>query len=309
VTGFEALARGVRLLRDAGIPEPTGDARRLLAHALGIDPGRLTLILPEPLTEAAATAYDAFLARRAKREPVSHLTGTRLFWGREFLVTADVLDPRPETEILVASALEESFSRVLDLGTGSGCLLVTLLAENRGATGQGLDLSSQALEVARANAARHGVVDRAAFAISDWFAAADDAFDLLVSNPPYIAAAEMPALEPEVRDHEPRPAPVSSSSMGPPSPRPSPPSAKRRASPRPRSGSTSMGGLAPACSAPLETRTPADHMKKIGFSLALRAPACLVARSGRAADKGAKGRRPVPPSGASPSHRQPIPIS
>ncbi len=204
MTGSEALARGVRLLREAGVPEPAGDARRLLAHALGLDPGRLTLVLSEPLSQTVTAAYDDLLARRAKREPVSHLTGTRLFWGREFLVTADVLDPRPETEILVATALEEPFSRVLDLGTGSGCLLVTLLAESSEATGQGLDLSPQALEVARANAARHGVAHRAAFALSDWFAAADGPFDLLVSNPPYIAADEMPALEPEVRDHEPR---------------------------------------------------------------------------------------------------------
>lgn len=204
MTGSEALARGVRLLRDAGVPEPASDARRLLAHALGVDPGRLTLVLPDPMTRATSEAYGTFLARRAKREPVSHLVGARLFWGREFLVTADVLDPRPETEILVASALEEPFRRVLDLGTGSGCLLVTLLAENPGATGIGLDLSPKAIEVARANAARQGAADRAAFVLSDWFAAVDSRFDLVVSNPPYIASAEMPALEPEVRDHEPR---------------------------------------------------------------------------------------------------------
>lgn len=204
MTGAEALARGVRILRDAAIPEAAGDARRLLAHALRVEPGRLTLHLPEPMNSNAAATYDALLARRARREPVSHLTGTRLFWGRNFLVTADVLDPRPETEILVAAALEKPFSRVLDLGTGTGCLLVTLLAERPDATGLGFDLSPRALEVARANAARHGVGGRAAFARSDWFAAAEGRFDLIVANPPYIAAAEMPALEPEVRDWEPR---------------------------------------------------------------------------------------------------------
>jgi release factor glutamine methyltransferase len=129
VTGSEMLAQGVRLLREAGVPEAAGDARRLLAYALGVEVGRLTLALPEPTNSSVAEVYSALLARRSKREPVSHLTGLRSFWGRDFLVTNAVLDPRPETEILVAAAIEEPFGRVLDLGTGSGCILVTLLAE------------------------------------------------------------------------------------------------------------------------------------------------------------------------------------
>ena len=204
MTGSELLAQGIRLLREAGIPEPAGDARRLLAHALGIVPGRLTIVLPDPVKHEARVAYGALLIRRAKREPVSHLTGTRVFWGRDFLVSGAVLDPRPETEVLVAAALGGPFSRILDLGTGSGCILVTLLAERAGATGQGLDRSAVALEVAVANAARHGVADRAEFAQSDWFEQAYGCFDLIVSNPPYIALDEMPALDPEVRDWEPR---------------------------------------------------------------------------------------------------------
>ena len=204
MTGSEALVRGVRLLREAGVPEAAGDARRLLAHALGVAPGRLTVVLPDALMPVATEAYEGLLKRRAKREPVSHLVGTRSFWGRDFVVTQAVLDPRPETELLVAVALEEPFSRVLDLGTGSGCLLTTLLAERSDATGQGLDLSPAAIEVARANALRHGVTDRAEFAPSDWFAAASGRYDLIVSNPPYVAAQEMPGLEPEVRDWEPR---------------------------------------------------------------------------------------------------------
>ena len=204
MTGSEALVRGVRLLRESDVPEAAGDARRLLAHALGVVPGRLTVVLPDPLADGIAETYEDLLRRRAKREPVSHLVGTRSFWGRDFLVTSAVLDPRPETELLVAVALEEPFSRVLDLGTGSGCLLMTLLAERLNATGQGLDLSPAAIEVARANALRHGVTDRAEFALSDWFAAASGRYDLIVSNPPYIAVQEMPGLEPEVRDWEPR---------------------------------------------------------------------------------------------------------
>ncbi|TNC52769.1 peptide chain release factor N(5)-glutamine methyltransferase [Rubellimicrobium rubrum] len=203
-TVAQVLAEGVRQLRDAGVPEAAGDARRLLAHVMGIEAGRLTLVLPDGLSLAVADTYRTTLTRRANREPVSHLTGTRLFWGREFLVNRDVLDPRPETEILVAAALEKPFRSVLDLGTGSGCILLTLLAESPGSNGLGLDLSPQALAVAEANAERLGVQDRATLTQSDWYAAAEGRFDLIVSNPPYIAKAEMPALEPEVRDWEPR---------------------------------------------------------------------------------------------------------
>ena len=204
MTGAEALVQGTRTLREAGVPEAAGDARRLLARALGVEPGRLTLVLPEPISDEQDSVYGTLLARRARREPVSHLLGTRAFWGRDFEVTGDVLDPRPETEILVAAALEEPFARVLDLGTGSGCILLRLLAERPAATGLGLDLSPAALEVARRNAARLGLADRATFALSNWFENVDGLFDLIVSNPPYIAAGEMPDLEPEVRDWEPR---------------------------------------------------------------------------------------------------------
>jgi release factor glutamine methyltransferase len=127
-----------------------------------------------------------------------------MFWGRNFLVNADVLDPRPETEVLVSAASEELYRRVLDLGTGSGCLLVTLLAEQTASSGIGVDLSASALQVAGRNAALHGVADRANFIHSDWFSAVEGQFDLIVSNPPYIAAPEVPSLEPEVRDWEPR---------------------------------------------------------------------------------------------------------
>jgi release factor glutamine methyltransferase len=204
LTGTEALAEGVRILRTAGIEGAAADARRLLAHALGLDPSRLTLALPDPISQVSADTYRVLLARRERREPVSHLTGVRLFWGREFAVSPAVLDPRPETEILVAAALEEPFAKVLDLGTGSGCILLTLLAERPEAEGLGLDISPEALDVARANAKRVGVADRAFFARSNWFGDLRGRFDLIVSNPPYIAADEIPGLEPEVRDHEPR---------------------------------------------------------------------------------------------------------
>ncbi|ETX14668.1 N5-glutamine S-adenosyl-L-methionine-dependent methyltransferase [Roseivivax halodurans JCM 10272] len=205
MTGSEAIALAVPRLTFAGVPEPARDARRLLAHALGIAPDRLTLVLCDEVPEEIATQFDHLVARRAAREPVSHLTGLRSFWGREFEVTRDVLDPRPETETLIAAALAAPFGRVLDLGTGSGCILLSLLAERGGATGVGTDLSPKALAVARLNAWRHGLEDRATLREGSWTGplAPEERFDLVVSNPPYIAAAEMGGLAPEVRDHEP----------------------------------------------------------------------------------------------------------
>lgn len=198
-----ALLAGRRRLEAAGVPDPGTDARRLLAHALGMAPDRLVLALPEPLPPEAAVRLEAALERRAAREPVSHILGLRAFWGRDFAVSPDVLDPRPETEALVACALARPFGRVLDLGTGSGCILLSLLAERPGATGLGVDCSAAALAVAQANAARLGV-GRAEFALSDWFSAVAGRFDLIVANPPYIAAAEMAGLAPELRLYEPR---------------------------------------------------------------------------------------------------------
>lgn len=203
MTASEALRAAIPRLAAAGVPEPARDARLLLAFALQIAPERLTLALPEALAPAAAARFEAALARREGRAPVSHITGRRAFWGRDFRVTPEVLDPRPETETLVALALREPFARLLDLGTGSGAILLTLLAERPGATGLGTDLSAGALGVARANAAALGLEARAAFALGDWFAAASGVFDLIVSNPPYVAAAEMAGLSPEV-GHEPR---------------------------------------------------------------------------------------------------------
>ena len=197
------LAQAVRDLRDAGVPEAATDARALLAHAAGIAPDRLTLHLPDPAADDLVARFGALVARRAARAPVSHLTGGRLFWGRRFIVTPDVLDPRPETETLVAQALSAPFARVLDLGTGSGAILLSLLAEQTAAVGVGVDLSAPALTVAQRNADAFGLTDRCAFLHGSWFAPVTGRFDLIVSNPPYIAAAEMAALSPEVRLHEP----------------------------------------------------------------------------------------------------------
>lgn len=200
----DLLRDAVAKLRAAGIVDPMADARVLLAHAAGIAMDRLSLHLADLATEEGARAFSFLIERRAAREPVSHLTGYRLFWGRAFSVSSDVLDPRPETETLIAAALEKPYHRVLDLGLGSGCILMTLLAESATAQGVGVDLSKSALRVAQTNAERLGVAQRVAFCEGSWFAGVTGRFDLIVSNPPYIAADEMAELQPEVRDHEPR---------------------------------------------------------------------------------------------------------
>lgn len=198
------LVPAVQALRAAGVADPARDARLLLAHAAGVSPDRLTLHLGDPAPQDAVLRFQGLIARRAAREPVSHLIGQRLFWGRSFAVTPAVLDPRPETEGLIAAALDRPFARVLDLGLGSGCILLTLLAECPDATGVGVDLSAKALAVATVNAATLGVQARADLRQGNWFDPVTGRFDLIVSNPPYIAQAEMAGLAPEVALHEPR---------------------------------------------------------------------------------------------------------
>lgn len=204
MTGAEALRSAVARLRSAGIEDAPRDARRLLAHALGVAPDRLTLLLADMLPEPAQDRFDAAVTARSARQPVSQIVGERAFFGRRFLVTRDTLDPRPETELAVEAAIEEPFVKLLDLGTGTGCILLSCLAAIPFATGLGTDVSAAALAVAQSNADRLGLAARVRFRVSDWFAAVPDRFDLIVSNPPYIAEAEIAGLAPEVRDWEPR---------------------------------------------------------------------------------------------------------
>ncbi|WP_122076285.1 peptide chain release factor N(5)-glutamine methyltransferase [Pseudophaeobacter sp. EL27] len=202
-TAAQAMAAAVARLRAAGVDAPARDARILLAHAARIEASRVTLIAPEDLEPEVAERYEQLIALRAVRVPVSHLLGEREFYGRRFKVSKDVLDPRPETETLIEVALAEPFERVLDLGLGSGCILVTLLAEVPQATGLGVDLSEAACLQASANAVLHRVEARIDIQQSDWFSNVTGSFDLIVSNPPYIALEEMADLSPEVRQHEP----------------------------------------------------------------------------------------------------------
>lgn len=203
-TGNSLLVAATRHLLDAGVPDAAKDARRLLSFAVGVDAGRLTLVLPEPVDEAAQSTFQDLIDRRAARQPVSQLVGGRAFYGRDFRVTPDVLDPRPETEVLIEAALAQPFGHVLDLGTGSGCILLTLLLEMAESRGVGVDLSSEAIAVAQSNARKHDISHSARFLQSDWVSEVEGVFDLIVANPPYIAQSEMDELSPEVRDWEPR---------------------------------------------------------------------------------------------------------
>jgi release factor glutamine methyltransferase len=199
----DALRRAIPMLQDANVEDAARDARVLLAHALGIGPDRLTLKLPEEMTVPQEGLYQSALAARVARQPVAQITGRRLFWGLSFRVTRDTLDPRPDTEALVAEALHEPFLKMLDLGTGTGCILLACLKGMPMARGLGTDISDAALQVAMGNTRDLGLEARARFRKSDWFSDVTGAYDLIVSNPPYIAADEMPDLAPEVRDWEP----------------------------------------------------------------------------------------------------------
>src|SRR5690625_3402751 len=205
MTRAELLREAIRELADAAIEDPAREARVALRWAGGFRPEELISALELQPDEEEAVRFRQAIARRMTREPMSHITGMRSFWGREFGVGPEVLDPRPETEILIAEALRHGpFGRILDLGTGSGCLLITLLAEWSSATGLGTDISPPALARAASNAERFGVSSRAAFRAANWTEGLEGSFDLVVSNPPYITEAEMAGLAREVREHEPR---------------------------------------------------------------------------------------------------------
>lgn len=200
----EALREGTRALRDAGVPGPERDARLLLAEVLALPVARLTLEPDWPVDPDQIVAFHSYLARRSAREPVSRILKRRNFWGRDFEVTPDVLDPRPETETLIAEALKgDAPKRLIDLGCGSGIIGVTLLAEWPGASGVCSDVSAPCLDVTARNGTALGVMDRLICVQSNWFDAITGRFDLIVSNPPYITEDEMALLDPDVALHDP----------------------------------------------------------------------------------------------------------
>ncbi|MBM1173992.1 peptide chain release factor N(5)-glutamine methyltransferase [Microvirga arabica] len=204
-----ALRELRRTLTEAGFETAALDARLLLLEALGIS---ATELITEPdvlLKPAQAEALAAFVQRRLNHEPVARIVGEREFWGLPFRLSPETLVPRPDTETLVETALallpdRQAPLKVVDFGTGSGCILVALLHELPNATGLGVDLSFGALVTARANAIGNRVGSRCHFALSRWADAVSGPFDLVVSNPPYIASGVIPTLDQEVREHDPR---------------------------------------------------------------------------------------------------------
>ncbi len=182
-------------LTQGGIESAARDARLLVAAACEIKPDRLTLEANSDVTETMVEMAQHYTKARLSREPVSRILGRRLFWGRWFEITPDVLDPRGDTETLIALALDVSFGSVLDLGTGSGCIAITLAAETS-ADVVATDISQAALKVAQQNASLHKAPVN--FVHSDWFVDVAGRFDLIVSNPPYISEAEMSDLDPDV---------------------------------------------------------------------------------------------------------------
>ncbi len=203
----DAVRDATRRLEAAGVPGARPEARRLLEALAGIGPAGLLSRPEAPLETDAAVAFEDAVARRARRVPLAYITGHQPFRGLDFRVGPATLIPRPDSETVVAAALDHlpaAAGRVVDLGPGTGCLLLSVLAERPALWGAGVDRSPDALAVARANADTLGLTDRAAFACGDWAdALADGAADLVVCNPPYVADREWPDLMPEVRDHEP----------------------------------------------------------------------------------------------------------
>ncbi|MHA1112915.1 MAG: peptide chain release factor N(5)-glutamine methyltransferase [Alphaproteobacteria bacterium] len=193
----------------ATVSDPRREARLLVAAAAGLAPEAVFGYPDHPITEDARDALDRLVARRLGGEPVSRLLGRREFWSREFRVTPEVLDPRPDSECLIDAALAEIANRaaplsVLDLGTGSGCLLLALLGELPNACGLGVDISPGALATAKGNADRLELTARAAFRRGDWGKGLGNLFDVILCNPPYIPNAEIDGLAPEVARFDPR---------------------------------------------------------------------------------------------------------
>ena len=201
-----------RIFKASGLGSPQLDARLLVAEACGRDAGGLILERDTAVSSAEAAQIANFAARRLAGEPVSRILGRREFWGLSFRISPGTLDPRPETELLVetvlgharAQGLTQALLRIMDLGTGSGCILGALLSELPQARGIGLDRSEAALEVARDNLSRLGLRDRASFLCANWMSAiGGGAFDVIVCNPPYIAPTEISQLAMEVRAYDP----------------------------------------------------------------------------------------------------------
>lgn len=203
------LAAAAARLAAAGIAEPRHETRLILALALGIEPATVLGWPEHPVEPKLAAAAEALIARRAQGEPLSRLRGKREFWSLDFALSSDTLDPRPDSETLIAAALADirdrsAALRVVDFGTGTGCLLLALLSELPNATGIGIDIAPGAVAVAAGNAAALSLAGRAEFRIGSWDARIDGPADVILANPPYIPSSEIGRLPAEVLAFDPR---------------------------------------------------------------------------------------------------------
>ncbi len=208
MTITESLIDAAKKLRDAGVAQPEREAASLLMFALGCDRTFLFAHSEYKVTDEESQTYKSYIARRGKREPFQHIVGKQEFYGLDFEVSPDVLIPRPETELLVETVMEVlsyiKDARLCEIGTGSGCIVVSILHHALKASAVAVDISEKALAIAEKNAKSNGVADRIEFQLSDIFAAiTDQQFDVVVSNPPYIPASDIAGLQNEVRDFDP----------------------------------------------------------------------------------------------------------
>jgi release factor glutamine methyltransferase len=208
----EAIRESAQTLSQAGVPDARREAGSILQHVIDRDRTFIITHAEDLITPTEQSSLREYVARRAAGEPLQYITGRQAFFGLDFEVTRHVLIPRPETELLVEMALRliensPAAPMICDIGTGSGCIAIALLHENRKATALGIDISIEAIQVAQRNAVRLAVAERNSLLVADCFSAlraGNAIFDLVVSNPPYISASALDDLQKEVRDHEPR---------------------------------------------------------------------------------------------------------
>ena len=203
-TAAKLIADAVERLKSADVEDAAGDAWRLLSYSTE---GKCSCAMPRDCcteSDEARSKFERAILDRMAHRPVSQIVGRREFYKSSFLVDSSTLDPRPETETLVKEAVGLEPKRILDLGTGSGCVLLSILSECPGSTGVGVDCSKRAVGLAQANAKRLGIAGRAEFAVSDWFSHVTGQFDLIVSNPPYVSETEYECLSAEIRKWEPK---------------------------------------------------------------------------------------------------------
>ena len=204
MTVQELLTASQAKLRECGISDPVRDARLLLADCLELRTQNLNLLDNSCISEIKISKFWRMINERCKRKPVSKILGYRSFWGRDFEINENVLDPRGDTETLIELILDCNFENMLELGTGSGAIAITVLAERPEVTCVATDISQYALNTARTNSKRHGVQNRLKLLYSNWFDKISGSFDIIVSNPPYISSREYAQLSAEVLKYDPK---------------------------------------------------------------------------------------------------------